>query len=160
METLISSDGFRHDGGKRRGFGMDKKRLATKMVEYFSRNLGLDALEVVFVEAMHFKNKHISATFNPDIYRISFNKDWLEDAPAIEIIKVAAHETRHAYQKACVDFPMYFRPIPLLNPRGLKLKYVLGEYQEDDTTYVRYLDERMVKKARLRELLDMGEIIE
>ena len=88
---------------------MGKKRLATKMVEYFSRNLGLDALEVVFVEAMHFKNKHISATFNPDIYRISLNKDWLEDAPAIEIIRVAAHETRHAYQKAYVDFPMYFK---------------------------------------------------
>jgi hypothetical protein len=34
------------------------------------------------------------------------------------------------------------------------IKYVLGEYQQDDTTFVQYLDERKVKKARLSELLE------
>jgi hypothetical protein len=35
----------------------------------------------------------------------------------------------------------------------IPIKYVCGEYQEDDTTWVWYLDERKKKKTRLKEIL-------
>lgn len=34
----------------------------------------------------------------------------------------------------------------------IPIKHYLGEYQQDDLTYVKYLDERRVKKARLKEI--------
>jgi hypothetical protein len=38
-------------------------------------------------------------------YTILFNDDWIRKAHELEILKCAFHETRHSYQKACIDFP-------------------------------------------------------
>ena len=37
-----------------------------------------------------------------------FNEDWMALALTEEIILTALHETRHAYQKANIDFPQFF----------------------------------------------------
>lgn len=42
--------------------------------------------------------------FLPDIYVIVFNNEWLKNAKMEEVIICSIHETRHAYQKACIDF--------------------------------------------------------
>lgn len=45
------------------------------------------------------------AIFIPDTYTIVFNTDWLDSMHDQEILRCAFHETRHAYQRACLEFP-------------------------------------------------------
>lgn len=42
--------------------------------------------------------------FLPDIYVIVFNNEWLRNAKMEEVIICSIHETRHGYQKACIDY--------------------------------------------------------
>ena len=44
--------------------------------------------------------------------RLYFSLEWLERASDFEILKCAFHETRHAFQKACIEFPHVMRDKP------------------------------------------------
>jgi len=82
-----------------------KERLARFGVDYASRILGLSEIEVLFKPQSFFKFDQTNAFFIPEGYYIVFNTDWLNIANELEILKCSFHETRHAYQKACIDFP-------------------------------------------------------
>ncbi|RJX23868.1 MAG: hypothetical protein C4537_07790 [Acholeplasma sp.] len=82
-----------------------KKNIALNAVEFASKILDLSEIEVVFKPAMAFHNPEINALFNGQYYSITFNEDWLCHAKYEEIILTALHETRHAYQKAVIEFP-------------------------------------------------------
>lgn len=43
--------------------------------------------------------------FIQQTYTILFNSDWINMTHELEILKCSFHETRHAYQRACIDFP-------------------------------------------------------
>ena len=87
---------------------MDKKQLAIKIIEYASALLGLSGLEVVFKTEDAFPNKSVNALFLQDYYGIVFNETWIVSASLEEVVITALHETRHAYQKANIDFPFLF----------------------------------------------------
>lgn len=70
-----------------------------------SDDLGIDGIEILYRSKEYFCADYVSAHFNPLSYRIYINENWLKHADAIEIIRVVAHEMRHAYQKIQVDFP-------------------------------------------------------
>lgn len=59
-----------------------------------------------------FRNKDTNATFLQEGYYIVFNSDWICDANELEILKCSFHETRHAYQRACIDFPQFIYDDP------------------------------------------------
>lgn len=82
-----------------------KKNTAIDAVEFASRILDLSEIEVVFKPARAFHNPEINALFNDRYYSITFNEDWLCHAKHEEIVLTALHETRHAYQKAVIEFP-------------------------------------------------------
>ena len=82
-----------------------KLKIARFGVEYASRRLGLSELEVHFKPQSFFGCNQTNATFLSDGYYIVFSSDWLETANELEILKCAFHETRHAYQRACIDYP-------------------------------------------------------
>lgn len=87
---------------------MTKHQIAIKMVEYASKILGLSDIEVHFKPKNFFHYEEVSAIFHDKLYYIIFNEDWLRDALPEEIVVTALHETRHAYQKANIDFPQFF----------------------------------------------------
>ncbi|MFA7422700.1 MAG: hypothetical protein WCZ00_03075 [Acholeplasmataceae bacterium] len=74
-------------------------------VEYASIILNISNIEVYFKQQSFFPNKNVNVMFIPDGYFIVFSMDWLKSAHELEVLKCAFHETRHAYQKACIDFP-------------------------------------------------------
>lgn len=86
-----------------------KKNIALKAVGFASRILELSEIQVVFKPAMVFHDREINALFNGQYYSITFNEDWLCHAKYEEIVLTALHETRHAYQKAVIEFPEFMR---------------------------------------------------
>jgi hypothetical protein len=82
-----------------------KEKIARFGVDYASKKLGLSDIEVYFKPQSFFKNNDINATFLHEGYYIVFSSDWIENADELEILKCSFHETRHAYQRACIDFP-------------------------------------------------------
>jgi len=84
---------------------MEKKEFISKIHELISIDLSIDGVEILYKSKEYFCAEFVSAHFNPLSYRIYINEDWLIRADAIEIIRVVAHEMRHAYQKICLDFP-------------------------------------------------------
>jgi len=78
------------------------------MVQYASDTLGLSEIEVHFKPKSFFHYEEVSAIFNEKLYYIIFNEDWMAGALPEEIVLTALHETRHAYQKANIDFPQFF----------------------------------------------------
>lgn len=78
------------------------------MVQYASDILGLSEIEVHFKPKSFFHYEEVSAIFNEKLYYIIFNEDWMAGALPEEIVLTALHETRHAYQKANIDFPQFF----------------------------------------------------
>ncbi len=82
-----------------------KEKIARFGVDYASKKLGLSDIEVHFKPQSFFKNNDINATFLHEGYYIVFSSDWIENADELEILKCSFHETRHAYQRACIDFP-------------------------------------------------------
>lgn len=83
-----------------------KKETARLGVVYASNKLGLeDGIEVLYRGRDFFQYDHQGAIFVPDIYTIVFNNDWLNSTHDEEILRCAFHETRHAYQRSCIDFP-------------------------------------------------------
>lgn len=87
---------------------MNKQELAIIMVEYASRILRMSDIKVFFEPKTKFVYEDCSAAFDDKCYYITFNLDWMAAASEEQIILTAFHETRHAYQKANIDFPEYF----------------------------------------------------
>lgn len=106
-----------------------KKNLALTAVKYASKILGLSEIEVIFREESFFENFEINAIFNDKYYVIIFNEDWVNQATKSEIILTAFHETRHAYQKANIEFPEYFI--------GKESKDTINKWQKDFENYKR-----------------------
>lgn len=84
---------------------MKKKEFISRIHELISKDLDIDGVEILYKSKEYFCAEYVSAHFNPLSYRIYINNDWLIRADAVEIIRVVAHEMRHAYQKIQVDFP-------------------------------------------------------
>ena len=82
-----------------------KEKIARFGVDYASKKLGLSEIEVHFRPQSFFKSKDTNATFIQEGYYIVFSSDWIKEANELEILKCSFHETRHAYQRACIDFP-------------------------------------------------------
>lgn len=83
-----------------------KRETARLGVIYASNKLGLeDGIEVLYRDRDFFQFDHQGAIFIPATYTIIFNTDWLNSIHDEEILRCAFHETRHAYQRACIDFP-------------------------------------------------------
>lgn len=83
-----------------------KRETARLGVIYASNKLGLeDGIEVLYRDRDFFQFDHQGAIFIPATYTIIFNIDWLNSIHDEEILRCAFHETRHAYQRACIDFP-------------------------------------------------------
>jgi hypothetical protein len=84
---------------------MEKREFINRIHELISRDLEIDGVEILYKSKEYFCAEYVSAHFNPLSYRIYINEDWLIRVDVIEIIRVVAHEMRHAYQKIQVDFP-------------------------------------------------------
>lgn len=82
-----------------------KEKLARFGVDYASKILGLSEIEVHFKPQTFFKCNQTNASFISDGYYIVISTDWLETANELEILKCSFHETRHGYQRACIDYP-------------------------------------------------------
>ena len=74
-------------------------------VKYASAILNISDIEVRFKPQSFFPSKDVNGMFIPEGYFIVFNVDWLKMAHELEVLKCAFPETRHAYQRACIDFP-------------------------------------------------------
>jgi|SRR5690554_149942 len=81
------------------------KQTARYGVEYASTILHISNIAVHFKSQSFFPSKDINAMFIPKGFYIVFSIDWLKTAHKLEVLKCAFHETRHAYQRACIDFP-------------------------------------------------------
>ncbi|MFH2116725.1 MAG: hypothetical protein ABII85_01635 [Bacillota bacterium] len=106
---------------------MNKKKKAIDSVELASRILGLSEILVKFKPESAFLNSEINAVFDDKYYIIYFNETWLSKASADEIMVTALHETRHAYQKANIDFPEFFV--------GRESKETISEWKKDFENY-------------------------
>lgn len=84
---------------------MTNKEIAKLGVLIASIELGLDGIQVEFRNESFFKRKTINAVFFKEVYTIVFNEDLLEFSHEDNILKCAFHETRLAYQMACIEFP-------------------------------------------------------
>lgn len=77
--------------------------LAIRSVRLASKMLKIPMPQVYVSEEQFFVNKEYTALFIRDQYEIVFNKDWVNRVDGIEVIITAFHETRHAYQKYCIN---------------------------------------------------------
>lgn len=84
---------------------LNKRDIAKLGVQIASKELGISEIEIIFKDSVFFYNPDINAMFIQKTYTILFNSDWIQNAHELEILKCAFHETRHAYQRACIDFP-------------------------------------------------------
>jgi hypothetical protein len=107
---------------------MNKKKKGIDSVELASRILGLSEVLVKFKPESAFLNSEINAVFDDKYYIIYFNEAWLSKASADEIMITALHETRHAYQKANIDFPEYFV--------GRESKETIRQWKKDFDNYI------------------------
>ena len=135
---------------------MKNKELATKSIKYASvlLGLGVDGVEIEFKDESFFINPLSSAIFVQELYIIVFNETWLEQAPEREVALAAFHETRHAYQKACIEFPEHMKID--VNAETLKqwayefdnyVNFSEGEYENQaiEKDALKYSDELYVK---------------
>ena len=118
-----------------------------KTVEYASKLLELSEIEVLFHTKDKFHHNGVNAVFIENYYGIAFNIDWLSGALPEEVVITALHETRHAYQKANIDFPFIFD--------GYESKDTITEWKRDFKSYIRpnknnlndYIDQSIEKDA-------------
>ncbi len=109
-----------------------KRETARLGVIYASNKLGLeDGIEVLYRDRDFFQFDHQGAIFIPATYTIVFNTDWLNSIHDEEILRCAFHETRHAYQRACIDFPdMMVLDVPKETVK--KWKFEFDNYTHDE----------------------------
>ncbi|MFH5880869.1 hypothetical protein [Liberiplasma polymorphum] len=126
---------------------MDNKTIAIKMVDYASTLLGLSDIEVFFKSGDFFPHKDVNSMFIDNYYAVVFNEEWLETANYAEIFVASLHETRHAYQKANIDFPEFFI--------GRESKETIEKWKANFENYIKpngendkhYLDQAIEKDA-------------
>ncbi len=87
---------------------MNKRKKSVDSVALASRILGLSEILVEFKPSSSFSHPEINAVFDDKFYIIYFNEAWISQATPEEIMVTALHETRHAYQKANIEFPEFF----------------------------------------------------
>ncbi len=109
-----------------------KKETARLGVIYASNKLGLeDGIEVLYRNRKFFQFDNQGAIFIPDTYTIVFNTDWLDSMHDQEILRCAFHETRHAYQRACLEFPKLM-VVDVSNETLKKWKEEFDNYTNDE----------------------------
>ena len=72
-------------------------------VQAASKILNIKEPEVYFNPCTDFSNPEISGIYRYEDNEIIFNEDWVNRSNELEIMITAFHETRHAYQKYCID---------------------------------------------------------
>ena len=81
------------------GDGMDNFELAMMGVKIASEILHINAPEVRFFIDKNSDERSINAVFNPKLYIIAFNENWLDTVQNnLEVMVTCFHESRHAYQ--------------------------------------------------------------
>jgi len=81
------------------GVYMDNFELAMVGVKIASKILHINAPEVRFFIDVKADDRSINAVFNPDLYVIGFNENWLNTVENnLEVMVTCFHETRHAFQ--------------------------------------------------------------
>ncbi|MDD3122435.1 MAG: hypothetical protein PHC62_02845 [Candidatus Izemoplasmatales bacterium] len=83
---------------------LDNQEIALMGIKIASELLHISSVCTDFLGEDFFGGKQISSLFIPSIYKIVFNTLWMEKVNMEEVLASAFHETRHAYQKRCVDF--------------------------------------------------------
>lgn len=85
---------------------MENKKLfelAVMGVQSASKILNVNQPEVYFASGCNFPNTQISSIYRYKDNEIIFNEDWINRSNALEIMITTLHETRHAYQKYCIE---------------------------------------------------------
>ncbi|MDT8337494.1 MAG: hypothetical protein RQ856_06685 [Candidatus Izemoplasmatales bacterium] len=86
------------------GDGMDNYQLAMMGVKIASEILHINAPEVRFFIDKNSDERSINAVFNPELYVIAFNENWLENVENnLEVMVTCFHESRHAFQYNIVN---------------------------------------------------------
>src|SRR5690554_5309684 len=86
------------------GDGMDNFELAMMGVKIASKILHINAPEVRFFIDKNSDERSINAVFNPELYVIAFNENWLDTVENnLEVMVTCFHESRHAYQYNVVN---------------------------------------------------------
>jgi len=69
-------------------------------------------------------------------------QNWLKKSHELEVLKCAFHETRHAYQKACIDFP------EIIKHDKDEVEVWKKEFEEyKEPSFNEYLDQTIEKDA-------------
>ncbi|MCF7930473.1 MAG: hypothetical protein K9L02_03065 [Acholeplasmataceae bacterium] len=82
---------------------MNKKNVILHGVTIASKILNIPLLEVFYASPSNFPNPEISSIYRYKDNEVIFNEDWVNRSNELEIMITALHETRHAYQKYCID---------------------------------------------------------
>jgi hypothetical protein len=72
-------------------------------IQEASKILNIPLPEVFFTSSSNFPNPEISSIYRYKDNEIIFNEDRINRSNELEIMITALHETRHAYQKYCID---------------------------------------------------------
>lgn len=79
----------------------DRCDIAHQFYDGIKQEMGIDA-KLSFDSTMSPKEL---GGFNPNTNTIRLNAKYLEDSDCTELMDTIVHESRHAYQKRCVDYP-------------------------------------------------------
>src|SRR5690554_6151416 len=82
---------------------MSKMESALIDIQVATKILNIPLSEVFFASSSNFPNPEISSIYRHKNNEIIFNEDWVNRSNELEIMITALHETRHAYQKFCID---------------------------------------------------------
>ncbi|MCR3906959.1 MAG: hypothetical protein NUK62_08060 [Tenericutes bacterium] len=82
---------------------MRNHEIALISIQTATKILNIPLPEVFFASSSNFPNPEISSIYQCKDNEIIFNEDWVNRSNELEIMITALHETRHAYQKYCID---------------------------------------------------------
>ncbi len=77
--------------------------VALICIEAATEILNIPLSEIFFASSTSFPYPEISSIYRHKDNEIIFNEDWVNRSNELEIMITALHETRHAYQKYCID---------------------------------------------------------
>jgi hypothetical protein len=123
---------------------MDKKTIVMYIKKLLEKDLHLSDINLQFVDESFFKYQRINSVFNPKIYTIFIKNQWFDRADIIDIVKNIAHEMRHAYQNAMIDFP-------LLMPR-VESKETINQWKKEFEEYINPYTNEDQYKSQLIEI--------